>query len=109
MTCETKPRTDRARHGYGRAWNRRSQAWLHTTNMHCALRYPDICTSVATEVDHIKGWKNQREFWDKRNWQPVCKRCHSRKTAREMRAGPAQHDASGLPTDPDHPFYDEEE
>ncbi|SOC11406.1 HNH endonuclease [Rhodobacter sp. JA431] len=40
---------------------------------------------AATEVDHIeRHMGDPRKFWDKSNWQPLCKRCHSRKTAREV-------------------------
>ena len=40
--------------------------------------------SVATEADHIKAHKGDEElFFDENNLQSLCKRCHSRKTARE--------------------------
>lgn len=40
---------------------------------------------AATEVDHIRRHLGDRRiFWDRTNWQPLCKRCHSRKTAREV-------------------------
>ena len=39
----------------------------------------------ATDVDHIKPHKGDRKlFWDRSNWQALCHRCHSRKTAREV-------------------------
>ncbi|MDE4302862.1 HNH endonuclease signature motif containing protein [Phaeobacter gallaeciensis] len=39
----------------------------------------------ATDVDHIKPHKGDRRvFWDRSNWQALCHRCHSRKTAREV-------------------------
>ncbi|WP_158963925.1 HNH endonuclease signature motif containing protein [Chachezhania sediminis] len=39
----------------------------------------------ATDVDHIVPHKgDRRRFWDRSNWQPLCHRCHSRKTAREV-------------------------
>jgi 5-methylcytosine-specific restriction protein A len=35
-------------------------------------------------VDHIIPHKgNMNLFWDKRNWQSMCGRCHSKKTAKE--------------------------
>ncbi len=40
---------------------------------------------VATDVDHITPHKGDRKlFWDRSNWQSLCHRCHSRKTAREV-------------------------
>lgn len=40
--------------------------------------------TVATEVDHIQPHGGDRRlFWDQGNWQALCKRHHSEKTARE--------------------------
>ena len=37
-----------------------------------------------TVVDHIVPHRgDQKLFWDKSNWQPLCKACHDRKTWRE--------------------------
>ncbi|RKJ07590.1 HNH endonuclease, partial [Butyricicoccus sp. 1XD8-22] len=38
----------------------------------------------ATVVDHIKPHQgDQSLFWNENNWQPLCKRCHDRKTRTE--------------------------
>lgn len=38
----------------------------------------------ATVVDHVEPHQGDKHrFWDKANWQALCKRCHDRKTARE--------------------------
>lgn len=40
--------------------------------------------TVATEIDHIKPHKGDLfGFFEIQNLQPLCKPCHSRKTARE--------------------------
>lgn len=40
---------------------------------------------AAREVDHIVPHKGDKAlFWQRSNWQPLCKPCHSRKTAREV-------------------------
>lgn len=39
----------------------------------------------AREVDHIKPHRGDRAlFFDRTNWQSLCRSCHSRKTAREI-------------------------
>lgn len=43
---------------------------------------------LAQEVDHIEPHRGDAQLmWDRSNWQPLCKRCHSRKTAREVFGG----------------------
>lgn len=55
----------------------RGHPWCEECLRH-GLRTP------ATEVDHIIPHKGDRGlFWDRKNWQSLCHRCHSIKTARE--------------------------
>ncbi|WP_456297628.1 HNH endonuclease signature motif containing protein [Kineothrix alysoides] len=38
----------------------------------------------ATVVDHVIPHRGDPIlFWDKRNWQPLCKTCHDKKTWNE--------------------------
>lgn len=40
----------------------------------------------AQVVDHIRPHRGDMFlFWDRANWQSLCKRCHDRKTASEDR------------------------
>ena len=40
----------------------------------------------ATVVDHITPHRGDKKlFWDEDNWQPLCKRCHDKKTMTEDR------------------------
>ncbi len=42
------------------------------------------CNQLATEVDHIVPHRGDLvKFWDRSNWQGLCKSHHSRKTATE--------------------------
>jgi len=39
---------------------------------------------AATVVDHIKPHRGDKTlFWERSNWQALCKQCHDIKTAKE--------------------------
>jgi 5-methylcytosine-specific restriction protein A len=65
---------------YGGRWQAESRAFLQLPgNAWCKE-----CGAMAREVDHIQPHRNEEAlFWDQTNWQPLCKPCHSSKTARE--------------------------
>ncbi|WP_259276600.1 HNH endonuclease signature motif containing protein [Pedomonas mirosovicensis] len=77
MTEALRP-SARAR-GYDRKWQRESKAWLALPrNRLCICG----CGQVADVVDHRIPHKGDMGlFWDRANWQPMNRRCHSRKTA----------------------------
>ena len=69
--------------GYNRRWQKARITYLgrHPLCKHCEAAGLVV---AATEVDHIIPHKlDQGLFWDSGNWQALCKRCHSQKTARE--------------------------
>jgi 5-methylcytosine-specific restriction protein A len=48
----------------------------------CACCQINGVVTMANTLDHIKPHKGNYDlFWDKRNWQSLCKRCHDIKTA----------------------------
>jgi 5-methylcytosine-specific restriction enzyme A len=60
--------------------------------------------TLATVVDHIKAHKGDLSlFWDRGNWQSLCKDHHDATKAREERGGIIVGcDANGVPLDPGH-------
>ena len=71
------------RRGYGSRWQRESKAFLQTHPL-CVRCFARGKYVKATVVDHIVPHRgDQKLFWDRSNWQPLCKRCHDRKTRRE--------------------------
>lgn len=70
--------------GYTSKWRTARKGYLakHPLCVHC-LNFGII--TGANEVDHIIPHRGDwTVFWDSTNWQPLCKRCHSRKTATEV-------------------------
>lgn len=71
--------------GYGKAWQRESKRFLqeHPLCVQCERQGRYV---KATVVDHIVPHRgDQNLFWDRDNWQPLCKQCHDRKTLQEER------------------------
>lgn len=99
--------------GYTTRWDKARAAYLRKHPL-CAECQAQGRTVPATVVDHIRPHKGNRKlFWDTANWQPLCRRHHNEKTAREDGAfgnapkGPAGCDAAGIPRDPAHPWNQE--
>lgn len=71
--------------GYTWAWEKASKAFLaKPENVLCrsCLKRGEYTASAV--VDHIIPHKgNMALFWDRSNWQGLCKCCHDRKTATE--------------------------
>lgn len=71
--------------GYNRSWQKASKLYLasHPMCVRC-LRKGKIVP--ATVVDHIIPHRgDQKLFWNKNNWQSLCKSCHDSKTMTEDR------------------------
>lgn len=66
--------------GYSSAWRKARDAYLRRHPL-CAEHQQRGELVPATVVDHIVPHRGDRaRFWDSANWQPLCKRCHDRKT-----------------------------
>lgn len=66
--------------GYDSQWRRARAAFLKKHPL-CVQCQKDGRLTPATVVDHIIPHRGDRVlFWDERNWQPLCKDCHDKKT-----------------------------
>lgn len=87
---DSKARYDRNRpgarqRGYDTTWQRQAKAFLaRPENRLCVCG----CGRAADTVDHkIPHRGNKRLFWDRSNWQPMYRNCHSsKKQSMEHRA-----------------------
>jgi len=76
-------RENSSQRGYDSKWRKARQSFLNKNPL-CRKCQSIGIIKQADVVDHIKPHKgNQKLFWDKKNWQPLCYSCHSRKTALE--------------------------
>lgn len=68
--------------GYGSKWRTSSKAYLREHPL-CEICKRNGKYVQATVVDHIKPHRGDNKlFWDKSNWQSLCKSCHDKKTGR---------------------------
>lgn len=69
--------------GYGSRWQKARVGWLSKHSL-CARHELQGITVAAIVVDHIIPHKGDMAlFWDRSNWQSLCKECHDEKTATE--------------------------
>jgi len=97
-------RTARQR-GYTVRWEKAARRFLKQHPTCARFGIDPKCKGLVAEVDHVTAHNGDlRLFGDRRNWQGLCKPCHSRKTLAERRSKPAQLrvDLDGMPLDPAH-------
>lgn len=71
------------KHLYNWQWRMAAKQFLREHPLCCVCEAAGRVTA-ASEVDHRRPHHGARDlFWDGTNWQPLCKPCHSRKTATE--------------------------
>ena len=69
--------------GYNSRWRKESKQFLRLHPL-CAECFRNGKATPATVVNHIIPHRGAQElFWDRSNWQPLCKRCHDHKTMTE--------------------------
>lgn len=74
-----------AERGYGAKWQRERRKFLES-NPFCVKCYEEGHITMATVVDHIVPHRgDQKLFWDRGNWQPLCEHHHNVKTMTEDR------------------------
>lgn len=73
-------RNTRKTNGYNKQWMRESKKFL-ATHPFCVRCKKAGRVTPATVVDHIIPHRNNKQlFWDRSNWQALCKPCHDKKT-----------------------------
>ena len=71
--------------GYSYKWQQARKGFLRAHRL-CVMCESHGEVVAATVVDHITPHKGDKAlFWQRSNWQPLCKPCHDSKTATEDR------------------------
>jgi 5-methylcytosine-specific restriction protein A len=79
-----KDRGSAASRGYGKRWQKAREYFLNHNPICIRCERDKEIIKPARVVDHIRPHKgNQKLFWDRENWQALCKPCHDRKTVLE--------------------------
>lgn len=90
---------------YNYRWQKSRLGWLrhHTLCAECE-RHGRV--TQATVVDHIQPHHGDMKlFWDRTNWQSLCKHCHDAHKQRFEKSGVVLGcTAAGDPIDPKHPW-----
>ena len=77
-----KKRGSASKQGYGVQWRRARKRYLAEYHL-CVMCLKEDKVVPATVVDHVIAHKGDMGlFWDKNNWQALCKHCHDTKTAK---------------------------
>lgn len=94
-----------AERGYGSKWQKARASYL-AANPVCCRCETNGRIVAATVVNHRVPHKGDRKlFWDRKNWEPVCKPCHDGTIQREERSGFVTGTGrDGRPLDPSHPW-----
>lgn len=92
-----------AKRGYGSRWQKARATFLREHPL-CRMHMELGRVVPATVVDHIDPHRgDQSKFWDKGNWQPLCKLCHDAAKQRQEKSGVVVGcGLDGLPLDPNH-------
>ncbi len=103
MALPADRRTSSASRGYGSRWQKARATFLLSHPL-CVDHEARGLVVAATVVDHkIPHRNDQRLFWDKSNWQALCKQCHDSAKQRFEKSGViAGCTAAGIPIDPNH-------
>lgn len=80
--AKERTRDSPTKRGYNYRWQQASKSFLLANPLCIACKEKNLITPSDC-VDHIRPHRGLFEvFWDKKNWQPLCFSCHSKKTAR---------------------------
>ena len=82
-TLHASDRSSGNERGYSHRWQMARKQFLASHPL-CVECEQSGRLTPATVVDHIQPHRGDPAlFWDERNWQPLCKKCHDRKTRLE--------------------------
>lgn len=99
-------RPSSSQRGYNSRWQKARASFLLKHPL-CQMHERLGAVVAATVVDHIVPHRGDSAlFWDRSNWQSLCKPCHDRHKQRLERSGvEVGCDLSGVPLDAGHHWH----
>lgn len=106
MNYSTDQRASAAQRGYGHKWQKAREGWLREHPL-CVMHAALGRVVPATVVDHKAPHRGDMVlFWDRNNWQSLCKQCHDAHKQRLEKSGAVVGcSLTGVPTDPNHHWH----
>lgn len=102
LHSENYKRLNSNQRGYNARWKKARATYLKSHPL-CVMCDKCGYVKAAFIVDHIIPHKgNQELFWDKSNWQSLCKHCHDSVKQRIEKTGEYGCNVNGIPEDKGH-------
>jgi 5-methylcytosine-specific restriction protein A len=80
-TVPTRQRLSSNQRGYNYQWQQARISWLQANPVCAECKWIDVPRNMV--IDHIQPHRGGRLlFWDRTNWQTLCRNCHDQKTGR---------------------------
>lgn len=82
-------RESSARRGYSYRWQKYAKGYLaaHPICLHCEQAGRSTLASLVDHIIPVLSGESDPNFWPASNHQPLCRRCHARKTAKDIQLG----------------------
>ncbi len=83
LSCRQDNRGGSTKRGYGSRWQKARERFFKENPL-CVECRQEGRTEPAVVADHIEPHKGDKKlFWDRKNWQGLCKQHHDHKTAKQ--------------------------
>ena len=89
LTRSPESRESAAKRGYSYRWQKYAKSYLaqHPLCIHCEQAGRTTLASLVDHITPVLHGETDPNFWPATNHQPLCRRCHARKTTKDIQLG----------------------